>query len=138
VDIRRVVFAAGRISPPDGAETAFFSFLQKTHVVLLFFFCPHRAPLSSSQTPQIKQLDEQKYVFQASLYFFLSWVSETPRKKKKEEKRKKTKTTVKKKTHIFSLFDFVSLLQVDPRAPAEVAKATSETTAEGGRDCARE
>jgi hypothetical protein len=60
--------------------------------------------------------------------------------KEEEERRKKKKDEDdgEKKTHIFSLFDFVSLLQVDPRAPAEVSKATNETTAEGGRDCARE
>ena len=53
----------------------------------------------SSYLDRVLSLDEQKYVFDVSMYVFLSWI--------------------------------------DPRAPGEVAKATNETTAEGGRDCAR-
>lgn len=57
-------------------------------------------PTALPETPEThKQLDEKKYVFEVSMYLFLSWV--------------------------------------DPRAPQEVSKATNETTAEGGRDCAR-
>ena len=33
---------------------------------------------------------------------------------------------------------YIFLSWIDPRAPGEVAKATNETTAPGGRDCARE
>lgn len=53
----------------------------------------------SSYLDRVLSLDEQKYVFDVSMYVFLSWI--------------------------------------DPRAPAEVAKATNETTSPGGRDCAR-
>lgn len=79
----RFIFATDRSSGPRRCafKNTIFSFRRK--------------PLK----PKNQQLDEQKYVFDVSIYVFLSWI--------------------------------------DPRAPGNVAKATNETTVEGGRDCAR-
>ena len=84
-------FAMDRSSDPATSKATATILLKKT------FSSP---PTALPEPPEThKQLDEKKYVFEVSMYLFLSWV--------------------------------------DPRAPQEVSKATNETTAEGGRDCAR-
>ena len=114
--------AGGGVAPVGETEVFFSAFLDRVLAVRGgFFFATDRSsnpatakatatillkksfsspPTALPETPEThKQLDEKKYVFEVSMYLFLSWV--------------------------------------DPRAPQEVSKATNETTAEGGRDCAR-